>query len=59
MTYMEIESLEYKAQIKNDFDHGYDDCINDRDAKLNASDQYNSGYGLAYAQGERQSVGNN
>ena len=55
MTYMEIESLDYKAQIKNEFDHGYDDCINDRDAKLNASDQYNNGYGLAYAQGENQS----
>jgi hypothetical protein len=54
---MEIESLDYKAQIKNEFDHGYDDCINDRDAKLNASDQYNNGYGLAYAQGEKQSDG--
>ena len=54
---MEIESLEYKAQIKNDFDQGYDDCINNRAAKLNASDQYNNGYGLAYAQGEKQSDG--
>jgi hypothetical protein len=56
---MEIESLEAKAQIKNEFDQGYDDCINNKPAMLNASDQYNEGYGFAYTLGEKQSVGNN
>ena len=56
---MDIEGLDYRAQINNDFDLGYDDCIKGNDAKLNASKQYNDGYGYAYALGEMQSVGNN
>ena len=53
---MEIESLDAKAQINNEHDQGYDDCMNHKAAKLNASEQYNNGYGLAYAIGEKQSA---
>jgi len=59
MTYMEIESLDAKAQIKNEHDQGYDDCMNNKAAKRDASEQYNNGYGLAYGIMESQSVGNN
>ncbi len=59
MTFLEIEGLDYRAQINNDYDLGYDDCIKGYNAKHNASEQYNDGYGYAYAQGEIQSVGNN
>ncbi len=54
---MDIESLEARAQNKKDFDVGYDDCIKGYNAKHNASEQYNDGYGYAYAQGEVQSNG--
>ena len=57
MTYMEIESLDAKAQINNEHDQGYDDCMNHKAAKLNASEQYNNGYGLAYSLGEKQANG--
>ena len=56
MTYMEIESLEAKAQVNNEYDQGYDDCMNNKAAKLNASEQYNNGYGLAYGIMESQSA---
>ena len=59
MTYAEQESIEYKATIKNDFDKGYDDCMNNKQAMPNASQMYNDGYGLAYGIMESQSVGNN
>jgi len=59
MNFAEVESLEYKSQIKNDFDKGYDDCMNNKQAVLNASQMYNDGYGLAYGIMESQSVGNN
>ena len=59
MTYLEQESLENKAQIRNDFDKGYDDCINHKPAIINASKMYNDGYGLAYSIGESKSVGHN
>ena len=59
MTFMEIESLDAKAQIKNDYEHGYDDGIKGKPAKLNASQQYNNGYGYAYELGEKQSVRHN
>ena len=46
--------MDYRAQINNDYDLGYDDCIKGKAAKLNASDQYNDGYGYAYELGEKQ-----
>ena len=55
---MEIESLMAKAKV-NDYESGYDDGIKGKPAKLNASQQYNNGYGYAYELGEKQSVGNN
>ena len=59
MTYMEIESLEAKAQINNDHDQGFYDCMNNKAAKLDASEQYNNGYGLAYSLGEKKTNGLN
>ena len=56
MTYAEQESMEYKATIKNDFDRGYDDCMNNKQAMPNASQMYYDGYGLAYSIGEKQTA---
>lgn len=57
MTFLEIESMDYRAQIKNDFDLGYDDCIKGLSAARNASEQYYEGYGYAYELGAKQDVG--
>ena len=57
MTYLEIESLEAKAQIKNDFEKGYDNCEKGMAQMENATMLYNEGYALAYETGEKQSVG--
>ena len=57
MTYLEIESLDYKAQIKNDFEKGYDDCEKGIAQMKNATMLYNEGYALACETGEKQSVG--
>ena len=45
MTYLEQESIEAKAQIKNDFDKGYDDASSNKVNK-GTSDQYKEGYKL-------------
>jgi hypothetical protein len=48
MTYMEIESLDYKAQIKNDFDLGYDDRIKNKPLMSGLkSTEYLKGYDFA------------
>ena len=44
MTFMEIESLDAKAQIKNDYEHGYDDGIKGNAKKKNSTMLYNAGY---------------
>ena len=59
MTFMEIESIMATEEPNNDYTQGYDDGIKGKPAKLNASQQYNNGYGYAYELGEKQSVGNN
>ena len=59
MTYMEIESLDYKAQIKNEFDHGYDDATKGVKAVQGKTAMYYDGYSYGYELGEKQSVGNN
>ena len=46
MTFLELESLEYKSKIKNDFDQGYDDKVSGKEHKKNASQQYKDGYKL-------------
>jgi len=48
MTYMEIESLDAKAQIKNEFDLGYDDRINNKPLMSGLkSTEYLKGYDFA------------
>ena len=59
MTFIEIESIMATEEPSNDYTQGYDDGIKGKPAKLNASQQYNNGYGYAYELGEKQSVGNN
>jgi hypothetical protein len=56
---MEIESMDYKAQIKNDFDHGYEDAMKGVKAVQGKTAMYYDGYSYGYELGERQSVGNN
>jgi hypothetical protein len=59
MTYMELESLEDKAQIKNDYDKGYDDCMKGVNAEVGGSAEYYDGYSYAYNLQEKQSNGSN
>lgn len=48
MTYMEIESLDAKAQIKSEFDQGYDDRINNKPLMSGLkSTEYLKGYDFA------------
>ena len=48
VTYAEQESMEYKATIKNDFDNGYDDRINNKPLMSGLkSTEYLKGYDFA------------
>ena len=55
MTYLEIESLDYKAQIKNDFDQGCDDATKGVKAVQDKAALYYDGYSYGYELGEKQS----
>ena len=44
MTFMEIESLVSKSQIKNDFEYGYQDGMNNKAKKENSTKLYYEGY---------------
>ena len=46
MTYMEIESLDAKAQIKNDFDHGYSYGLKHDKAEQGKTALYYDGFAL-------------
>ena len=48
MTYMEIESLEAKAEVKSDFGNGYQDGMNNEPQKKNSTLQYIEGYKLGF-----------
>jgi hypothetical protein len=52
---MEIESMDYKAQIKNDFDQGYDDATKGVKAVQGKTAMYYDGYSYGYELGEKQS----
>ena len=59
MTILELESLDYKSQIKNDFDHGYDDAMKGKKAEQERTALYYDGYSLGYETGEKQSARSN
>ena len=48
MTYMMIESLDYKAQIKNDFDKGYEDGLKHDKAEQGKTALYYDGFALGF-----------
>ena len=45
---MEQESLEAKAQIKNDFEHGYDDAMKGVKAEQGKTALYYDGFALGF-----------
>ena len=48
MTILELESLDYKAQIKNDFDHGFSDGLKLDKAEQGRTALYYDGFALGF-----------
>ena len=48
MTILELESLDYKSQIKNDFEHGYDDAMKGEKAVQGRTALYYDGYSQGF-----------